>query len=320
MNPAFIRNKKIVVASLNWGLGHVTRSVAIIKKLEAENEVIIAASEKQQAFFKSYFPELKYVDLKPYHFKFEGKGKWIKDLLRSRKDFVQTIDEEKKQLAHICDELEPDLIISDHRYGFFHPEIKSVFVTHQLQLPISKLLFWVQQWHERQLKNFDELWVLDNPIDSLAGRLSSKIDHPKIFYIGWQSRLDDQCNSQGQELPDYEYLIVVSGPDPYAQQFLDQMCRDFAAHGSKVALLYPPHLEIPKSDFDCFPNNDPITNDLLFARTNTVISRAGYSTLMDLKKTGNKGILFPTKGQYEQLYLAQHLQADDQFEFRNPTT
>ena len=38
-----------------------------------------------------------------------------------------------------------------------------------------------------------------------------------------------------------------------------------------------------------------------------VISRSGYTTIMDLVKLGKKAILVPTPGQTEQEYLAAHL-------------
>ena len=39
-----------------------------------------------------------------------------------------------------------------------------------------------------------------------------------------------------------------------------------------------------------------------------VISRSGYSTIMDLAALNKKAIFIPTPGQTEQLYLAQHFE------------
>jgi predicted glycosyltransferase len=36
-----------------------------------------------------------------------------------------------------------------------------------------------------------------------------------------------------------------------------------------------------------------------------VIARSGYTTIMDLHRIGRRAILFPTKGQWEQEYLAK---------------
>ena len=44
-----------------------------------------------------------------------------------------------------------------------------------------------------------------------------------------------------------------------------------------------------------------------------VISRSGYSTIMDLAMTGKKAILIPTPGQTEQEYLADNLKRDKIF-------
>jgi len=40
-----------------------------------------------------------------------------------------------------------------------------------------------------------------------------------------------------------------------------------------------------------------------------VVSRSGYSTIMDLKALKKKAFLIPTPGQGEQLYLAKYLKS-----------
>ena len=38
-----------------------------------------------------------------------------------------------------------------------------------------------------------------------------------------------------------------------------------------------------------------------------ILSRSGYTTIMDLAKLGKKAFFIPTPGQYEQLYLSKKL-------------
>jgi UDP-N-acetylglucosamine:LPS N-acetylglucosamine transferase len=45
----------------------------------------------------------------------------------------------------------------------------------------------------------------------------------------------------------------------------------------------------------------------LLNRSKLVISRSGYSTIMDLAVIGTKALMIPTPGQIEQEYLATHL-------------
>jgi glycosyltransferase, family 2 len=44
-----------------------------------------------------------------------------------------------------------------------------------------------------------------------------------------------------------------------------------------------------------------------FLNAKTIISRAGYTTIMDLVELETQAILFPTPNQTEQLYLSEYL-------------
>ncbi len=52
--------KRILVAILNWGLGHATRSIPIIKELQTQNfEVLLASDGVALELLKKEFPHLK---------------------------------------------------------------------------------------------------------------------------------------------------------------------------------------------------------------------------------------------------------------------
>lgn len=304
MEISKLHNKTILYSALDWGFGHVTRSIGIIRELiEQENKVIIACNEEQKQLFKSYFPDVEYLFLEGYNFKFSGKGSWSWDLWKQRKSFFKTIQIEYKFVQDFCAKNKIDVVISDHRYGFYLENKASVFVTHQLHLPIPKRHFFIQKWHEKQMKKFSSLWVLDDEKNSLAGKLSRVIQHKNLSYLGLKSRFS---KSETKEIK-YDYLLVVSGPKPYSEQFIDEVKQKVDFSGKKVAVLHPNSLEIKvrNMDWDHFPANDLKTNDTLFLESETIVSRSGYSTLMDLKVLGKKAILFPTKGQKEQEYLAK---------------
>jgi uncharacterized protein (TIGR00661 family) len=302
MSPSEIKNKKILYAALDWGYGHVTRSIAIIQELTVNgNEIIIACNLEQENLFKSYFPALQYVFLEGYNFKFSGKGNWNLDLWKQRKSFFETINRENQFVENFCQKNNIDLIISDHRYGFFNTSLISIFITHQLHLPLSKWCFFIQKWHKKQLKNFNTIWVLDDEKSTLAGKLSKLISHNNIIYIGWKSRLSLLQNS----VIKYDYLIVISGPKPYSEQFLYEILSKFDFTNKKAAILHPISIEItsPNNNFTLYKAENLKQTDQLFHESETIISRTGYSTLMDLKTLKKKAILFPTKGQKEQEYL-----------------
>lgn len=303
MIPKQVNEQRILYAALDWGYGHVTRSIGIIQELLAQGNILtVACDSEQKGVFKSYFPDISFIHLDGYRLNFGGKGNWSWDLWKQRTSFLKMIKLEYDFVNDFCQKNNINLIISDHRYGFYHTKVPSVFVTHQLHLPISKLFFFVQYWHEKQLRKFNYLWVLDDEQSSMAGKLSKRVKHPNLCYIGWKSRFLNK-----QTVPKkYDYLIVISGPKPYSEQFLDEILLKFNFANKKVAVLYPVSIEIlvPNDNFTLFKTDNLRKQDQLFYESETIISRAGYSTLMDLKMLGKKGILFPAKGQKEQEYLA----------------
>ena len=71
--------KNILVAPLNWGLGHATRCIPIIKALEENNfNPIIASMELPWLLLKKEFPHLVSVELPPYDIEYAEKGKIFK--------------------------------------------------------------------------------------------------------------------------------------------------------------------------------------------------------------------------------------------------
>jgi spore coat polysaccharide biosynthesis predicted glycosyltransferase SpsG len=297
-----VSNKKILYAALDWGMGHLTRSIGIIRDLLIQNnEIVIACNSDQKEIFLSYFPNIKCIFLEGYNFKFSGNGNWSLDLWKQRKSFFKSIKHEHDFVRKTCLSEQYDLIISDHRYGFFSRDIESVFITHQVNLPLVKLYFFVQNWHKKQLKKFSQIWVLDDENSSLAGALSTKIQGLNLKYIGWKSRFIKEELKTNK----YDYLIVVSGPKPYSEQFIDEVENKLDFSQKRVAVIYPNSIKLfnKNQNWNYFSSSNLKANDMLFYESEIIISRSGYSTLMDLKVLNKKSILIPTKGQKEQEYL-----------------
>lgn len=312
-----VEDKTILYAALDWGFGHVTRSIGIIRQLLRQgNTVIVACNAEQRALFASYLPDLIYESLEGYNFRFSGTGNWSLDLWKQRASFFEAIERERARIEELLEKYPADLVVSDHRYGFRSGRLPSVFITHQLHLPLSWTFFPVQRWHERQLRKFDSLWVPDEENNPLAGKLSHPVKHPGLNYIGWYSRFENENRKQTakgssaaneNKEEQYDYLLVLSGPKPYSEQLLEEAVVKTDFSGKKVAVLHPASLELKDKnpDFAYFPATSLKENDHLFRQSACIISRSGYSTLMDLKFLQKKAILIPTKGQKEQEYLAE---------------
>ena len=300
-----VKNSTILFSVLDWGLGHVSRSLSILHNLQKQgNTLIIACDDAQKVIFSQYFPEIRYENLEGYNFDFEGKGKFGSDLWKNRKKLLKTMKAENLVVEELRKKHDVKLVISDHRYGFFSSKIPSIFITHQLHLP----LLWYQkvaQWiHERFLSSFSALWVLDYEDSRLAGKLSQAIKHKCIRYLGPQSRflLPEKVSPV-----ECDTVYIISGPSPYDQQFLAFCLEKAKANEQRAVIICPPHLlnaELP-GELTCIPSFDWQKADAYIRGCKQIISRSGYSTIMDVHVLHKKSSYFPTRGQAEQEYLAE---------------
>jgi UDP:flavonoid glycosyltransferase YjiC (YdhE family) len=301
--PESIFNQNVLISPLNWGMGHVARSIAIIQQLlDQQNEIFVACDEDQKAIFEVYFSQLTFIAHRPYPFQFSGKGKWAMDLFQQRKKLLNRFGQERLEVEKYIFDFQIDVVISDHRYGFFSKVKPSIFITHQLHLPLKWFQKPMQYVHQKLIRNFSSVWVLDDENSSLAGKLSKKIKHKDLHYIGWKSRF--QLPADETKICDNLYL--VSGPLPYSQDFLNE-CIEMAKiqSGSNVC-IYPNGLVIPPNLPDnlfCLSSNNWKLMDAYIRGAKFIISRSGYSTVMDLKVLNKKSLLTATPGQAEQEYL-----------------
>ena len=187
-----------LVAPLDWGLGHAARCVPVIRLLYSKGyEVIIATEGMQKQLLIQEFPTAKFVTLRGYGITY-GTGKFatIIKLLTQIPKIFSAIKKEHQWLSKFVKEQPVDIIISDNRYGFYHKNIKSVIITHQLNIITNNSFTeWLaRKVHYRLINKFHSCWVPDYPFpDNLAGRLSNPKNFPKIHlrYVGWLVRLNN---------------------------------------------------------------------------------------------------------------------------------
>jgi uncharacterized protein (TIGR00661 family) len=310
------RKTRILVAPLDWGLGHATRCIPIIRELLNQNcDVWLAGENSQKALLGSEFPDLPFVDLPGYRIQYARAKKiftW-KIIMQVPKIFL-AVKKENKWLKKTNSIHQFDAVISDNRFGLYHNKIPCVFITHQLQIK-SPLGYWsekiLQRWNYRFINRFIECWVPDmDEKNSLAGELSHPLIHPSIpvKYLGPLSRLEKK---ESEEVKD-QLLIVLSGPEPQRSFFEDKIINEISHYPGRAVVVrgLPLSLSvIPSSGMIKFYNHlssEELGNEM--GKAEWVISRCGYSTIMDLVNMQKKSILIPTAGQSEQEYLAKHLQ------------
>lgn len=305
MNFATVKNLKIVLSPLSWGMGHVSRCIPLIHRLQNQgNEIYIACDQKQQEIFSIYFPEVKFLHLDAYPFVFNGNGKFKSDIFKQSKALFQYIKKEHDQVEKWVKEYAFDLIISDHRYGFYSNSKPSIFITHQVQLPLKWYEFLAQKIHNRFLRRFSMLWILDVSSGKFSGKLSKNNSNFKAEYLGIVSRFE----IPPAVVKTCDHLFIVSGPEPYAQLFTEEIESKLNQYaGQKVIVCSPAYAakKGQKPGVTYIPSTDWKTIDAYFMGAKQIVSRAGYSTLMDAFFLKKRGTFSPTPGQAEQAYLAK---------------
>ena len=208
--------KKLLVAPLDWGLGHATRCVPVIRDLLNQgSEVWLAGEGAQEKLLREEFSSLPFLPLKGYRVKY-GKTGLTGRLLLQIPSILQSVKEENSWLKEQVSKYKFDAVISDNRYGLYHKAIFSVFITHQLCIK-SALGKWseklLQKWNYKLIDRFNECWIPDEQgEDNLAGELSHPATLPAIpvKYIGGLSRFE---KNETREIKDH-LLIILSGPEP----------------------------------------------------------------------------------------------------------
>lgn len=294
MKLSEVQNQRILYAALNWGMGHVARSIGLIEKLiEQGNEIILACDDFQREIFKEYFPNILMEELSPYPFKFKGKGNFEWDLLRNCFSLYNHQSKEQKRTEELIKTHQIDAVISDHRYGFRSDSLPSIFVTHQLQLPVKWIEKPVQMWHTSLLKKFNKIWVMDFEDSRLAGELSKNKSELDCEFIGPYSRFQNQ-----KVLDDVKgTILIASGPNIYAQQLIDEVLET-----QKIdKVIARSSLVVPSETQKVAAKWKELDQHILSCER--IISRSGYTTILDNYFLNKKLKMIPTKGQSEQEYL-----------------
>jgi UDP:flavonoid glycosyltransferase YjiC (YdhE family) len=306
----------VLVAPLDWGLGHATRCIPIIKELSKQGvRVLLACSGPQKALLRAEFPDLEIFELPGYDIRYQN-GHFLKwGLVFGIPAILKQIKRENRWLADFIQLHRPDAVISDNRYGLYHPKVYSVFLTHQLAIrsgmgSLSDQV--IKKWNYRLIKKFSVCWIPDwQGKISLAGKLSQPSGRPPFLvnYIGVLSRfrrLDTEPEKNS-------LLVLISGPEPQRTDFenlillqvrnLSMKCtvvRGLPGNNT-AALMNGDHIRI----YDHLPS---VELNVLLNNSEIIVTRSGYSSIMDLVQLGRNGIVIPTTGQPEQEYLGIHLQ------------
>jgi uncharacterized protein (TIGR00661 family) len=308
----------VLIAPLDWGLGHATRCIPVIKAfLQLKWKVVLAADGQTKMLLQQEFPFLQVEHITGYHIRYSTHAnRLLLKIVSQIPKILSAIKNEHSWLSEYIQNHKIDLIVSDNRYGFYSKKIKSIFITHQLQIKTGNRFSdaIIRKINYHFIKNFNECWVADtsNSINA-AGELSHPNSFPsvKTIYLGLLSRFI-KTNTFPENK--YDCCIVLSGPEPQRTILENAILQDLPFLKLKILLVrgkpqternlpVPNHVEVHN-------HLSGITLQEAFEQSAFILSRSGYTTVMEILSLQKKSILIPTPGQPEQEYLGKKLAAN----------
>lgn len=313
---------KILVAPLNWGLGHATRCIPLVSRfLEEGNEVVLGGDGESLLRLRQAFPTLRFIPLAPLNLQYGKTKSQVLPLLRALPQFIRFSHNDRGLLEQLYINEHFDLIVSDNRFGLYSkllkPSTRFVYVTHQLFVRLPRGWRWLeglaQLIHRLIYNRFDEIWVPDykQADKCLSGALSHRQRGipDKVKYIGPLSRL----TPTDQKDTTYPIVALLSGLEPQRTILEQEIKKKYYGHKETVLIIRgkigAPSMTVQHDNITIIPHLKDEDLVKYLNGADTVICRSGYSTIMDLDRLGvlHKAQLHPTPGQSEQEYLADFI-------------
>lgn len=317
---------KILLAPLNWGLGHATRCIPLIRQFLAEgNEVVLAGDGDSIMLLRKTFPDLRVVDLPSLELRYTHNAQQRGFYLRAIPALIRFTLADHYYLRQLLAREHFDRVISDNRFGLFSREVHCTYITHQLYPILPKRLRIVQPiaraLHALIYRRYSEVWVPDyaDSTHNLAGDLA----HGGAFdqyarYIGPLSRFSQYIDEEGTKVcqaNDHTYPVVaiLSGLEPQRTYFEQALIADLKDAADRT-LIVRGKIGVPATvthigNITLVPHMSDEQLMRFMHDAQKIMVRSGYSTIMDLAILGllDKAYFYPTPGQSEQEYLALRL-------------
>ncbi len=319
---------RILIVPLNWGLGHATRCIPLIRQYLNEGaDVVLGGTGESLVLLRRTFPQLKSVELASLRLRYSQGKSQVSAFLRAIPQGIRFVIQNRKMTDEVVRIMGIDRVISDNCFGVHSPRCENIYITHQLHICLpegwKRLEPLASQIHARMYKDYQQIWVPDNAErDVLSGVLGhpEKIDE-RVRYIGPLSRFgkadcpESKVESQKQiseiEQGKYDVVAVLSGLEPQRSIFEKELVSRYSGSNKQVLIvrgkISGPRVRSSYKNITLVPYLDDAELQKVLYGAERIIARSGYSTIMDLWALGllHKAELHPTPGQSEQEYLAR---------------
>ena len=304
---------KVLFGICSWGLGHATRDIPLIKRMLEEGHTLTLCGKGRslESLKKEFKKECLYLDIPDYSSPYSKRNFFIPKLIAYFPFYINEIIEEHKRIKELIYKDEYERIISDSRFGIYNKEIPSYFISHQLRFMVPGRIKPFERATEgfnySFKNNFCKFLVPDDEENCLSGDLSHNLNYfgkDKVEYLGIISDLKKRDVKE-----DIDYFISVSGPEPQRTVLEKEVLTQASFLKGKVVIS----LGKPEDDKEVVNNHLHIFGFLerkrqeeIMNRAKLVVTRPGYTTIMELTVLGKKALFIPTPGQTEQVYLASY--------------
>jgi spore coat polysaccharide biosynthesis predicted glycosyltransferase SpsG len=313
------KSYNILICPLEWGLGHAARMIPLARKLqELNNNIFIGSGEEHLSLFRTELPNLSYINFpgfKPVYSRYLPQYLF---LLLKTPLLLYHIIREHLCLKMIIRKYKIDIVISDNRFGLWNRKVKTVYITHMPLIPLPKPLRFLEitgiYLHRAIIKKYSFCFIPDLPGElNVSGRLSHGIILPEnVRYIGILSRFITSEQSYNEKFEDFKHnTVILSGPEPQRGMLKLKLAGIFKLQDPPTIMLEgkPGDIwETVSSDNITYYNHLPLFKmKEMISKSEKIIARSGYTTIMELISLNCSALLIPTPGQTEQEYLAEYL-------------
>jgi hypothetical protein len=245
-------------------------------------------------------------------------------LLLKVPSLVWHVFSEHFRLKRLIAEKSIDIVISDNRFGLWNRNIISVYVTHMPLIPLPKKLMFLEPagvlLHRMIMNKYAYCFIPDLPGEiNLSGRLSHGLKlSDNVRFIGILSRFTGAGNRSVKSESPFSYAVILSGPEPQKEILKQKLINLLKEREFSTIILEGKPREgsiTTISDNITFCSHLPSQDikDIIESSEN-IITRSGYTTIMELVSLGRSALIIPTPGQTEQEYLAEYLSEKNWFE------
>ncbi len=312
----FSADDVVLVAPLNWGLGHAVRCIPIIRWLTGHcKSVIIASDGAALDFLRKEFPNLPYDILPGYNIRYTYNN-IVLNLIMGAYHIISAAIKEHLLLKKIVRKHQISVILSDNRLGMYNTTTKSIYITHQVNLlhPVQWISRTGTRVHRWFISKYDHCLIPDFGGDAALCPALSHGLHTNCTLIGPVTEIKKLNIPQVTDI-----LIILSGPEPQRTILEKLLLINLVVLTEYKIKLIRGTDELLKYDTDNNPHISIINTasrkevEYYLNSSRLLISRTGYTSVMDVSDLDIKAIWIPTPGQTEQEYLADRLSYSDKY-------